>query len=531
MNRNSYLNPEGIRGQCMQAVKLLINDNYRIEGIHKCLIQFMNDAGLQGEAYSALKTQIGDYLLILDAKVAANQKDIADFNKLYGSVGEEVLDGNTIFDMMEQALAEKAEYETSAQNCEKAARNASWFGEELYNSAKASYYRSLADNAQNRYEKWRAKKDTYDKIEANTRALFSESASYRDKVDNALSEITKVFDGGQYHINENAAWRIALLPVPKRKEWNEEVEEAMIAYGYTPEEMEVLIEHGVNMTLEDIEKLKQTQNTKSVFVSKDCKALFYNGKIYYINEPNTRNVEIGPVLTWNMDYSVEKTKTEFDLLAGITGISGEDIPENKVYTSDNSYLLYDSSSAYGSDVMKMAGGLHAFLLVESFVLSGISHSEVTMNFESSGSNRRVTILVGNSADRQKFQNINYALPVNTYGNQPGYTEKQQASAQAAAIYTMCTGIDAAKDNQYTLVGTLDERHKDCVYSGYLSYSEEGRLQYTPIVFPNDVASVATCSFSTGKTEQVLYDLTDKLSEPIAVDATTQMLFEKLIENN
>lgn len=121
--------------------------------------------------------------------------------------------------------------------------------------------------------------------------------------------------------------------------------------------------------------------------------------------------------------------------------------------------------------------------------------------------------------------------MDTYRRQYDYTQKMQASAQAAQIYTMLTGIDTNKDSTYTLVGTLDERHKDCVYSGYLSYSDKGTLQCTPIVFSGDTASVATCNAVSGTDTHILCDFTDKLTQPSAVDPTTQKLFEKMLSGN
>ena len=42
---------------------------------------------------------------------------------------------------------------------------------------------------------------------------------------------------------------------------------------------------------------------------------------------------------------------------------------------------------------------------------------------------------------------------------------------------------------YTITGTLDERHKDTNISGYLSYSADGKLMYTPLTYAGDKAYI------------------------------------------
>ncbi|MBD5511482.1 MAG: hypothetical protein HDR08_09565 [Lachnospiraceae bacterium] len=533
MTEYSYYNPVCIYEQSKEAVQKLTYSNYQIEGIKKILNTIIEDEKLQGEAYKALKEQMQNYILILDATVMANENDIADFYALSRFTNCETLEGNIIITMMEQALADKASDEMRADICDNAANNAVWFGEEWYYREKARHYRKLVNNDQKRYEQWKSKMDLYDNIEYETSQLFTKSVTYREVVSKAINGIMKVFDAGEYQVEKAVEWKNALKEIQKidnTVRWLPEVEKELLEYGYTQEEIDELKRNGVVVTVSDIEKLKQTEGNEKIYISADYKALLYAGKIYYINRPDAVHDKVCLEAIWETDYIKEVTKTNFDVLGAITGISGEEIPTNDVYTTDRSRRVWNATDAYGTSNMRIAGGMHLFLLLENTLMTGLTHTEVEVRFESSGNSRRVTILVGRSIDRQKFQNFNYAIAINTFGNQTSFPAKLQASAEAALIYTTLTGIDADKKNHYTLVGTLDERHAESSYTGFLSYSEDGNLQYTPIIYSGDSASVATCDLY-GLNVTLLYDFTDKLSQPVQVDSTVQNMFESILSND
>lgn len=163
------------------------------------------------------------------------------------------------------------------------------------------------------------------------------------------------------------------------------------------------------------------------------------------------------------------------------------------------------------------------------VLSSLSKSEVVISFQSSDSDtRRSIIAVGNSDIRNKFQNWNYNAVRDTYRESEGAMGKIWASDYAAGIYKIASGKEVPDpDGTYTIRGQLDERHKDTTMSGYLSYSSDGKLMYTPIVYSGDKAYIESVDgfLEFGRTE--ILDFTDKLSNPSYADETSQQLFEQL----
>ena len=81
----------------------------------------------------------------------------------------------------------------------------------------------------------------------------------------------------------------------------------------------------------------------------------------------------------------------------------------------------------------------------------------------------------------------------------------------------------------TITGTLDERHKDTNISGYLSYSTDGKLMYTPLTYSGDKAYIESVDgfMEFGRTQ--ILDFSDKLSTPSFADEDSQKLLEELLK--
>lgn len=155
---------------------------------------------------------------------------------------------------------------------------------------------------------------------------------------------------------------------------------------------------------------------------------------------------------------------------------------------------------------------------------------VKVIFQSSEGGNRGTICVGNSEDRATFQNWNYNIPMDTYRDSEPGVGKIWASDYAAGIYKIASGKDVPNpDGTYTITGTLDERHKDTNISGYLSYSTDGKLMYTPLTYSGDKAYIESVDgfMEFGRTQ--ILDFSDKLSTPSFADEDSQKLLEELLK--
>ena len=96
MTENSYLNPEYIKSMCTGAINDLTLDNTDLGEVETAIKNFMDNDELKGNAYSALKDSMNQYLTYITYLRDANDADIADYNSLSSAVGDEILDGATI---------------------------------------------------------------------------------------------------------------------------------------------------------------------------------------------------------------------------------------------------------------------------------------------------------------------------------------------------------------------------------------------------------------------------------------------------
>ena len=211
MERGDKLYPDAIKAQCDEAIGILEQNNLTIENLQKRLQDFVIDDELVSQAYSALKLQISDYFTLTSAMMAANDLDIEDMNTLKEAVGNEILRGDVIITNKETAYEEMIEYEELAS--EYYAKAAAIFLVEsirnLYFS-RAAYYSTLAECAKIRYMIWVAKEEKFDRINASTQGLFSQSEGLRNVAGQGIADIEKSFQNGKYVIDMNAPWRAAL---------------------------------------------------------------------------------------------------------------------------------------------------------------------------------------------------------------------------------------------------------------------------------------------------------------------------------
>ena len=115
IQRSDHLSPADIKRQCMRASSRIEEDQRVLEIIGKSIDSFAGDLEIKSESFEALKQQLSDYHIIIEAMQIANATDMADFKVLGGGVGDEILDGETIFAQMENSLKMKESYLASEE--------------------------------------------------------------------------------------------------------------------------------------------------------------------------------------------------------------------------------------------------------------------------------------------------------------------------------------------------------------------------------------------------------------------------------
>ena len=93
MRRSDYLNPEAIKRQCIKAASRLEEDCKSLEIAGSCIAEFVRNPEVETESFQALKQQLEDYIIIIEAMQIANIADAEDFKSFGRLVGSELLDG------------------------------------------------------------------------------------------------------------------------------------------------------------------------------------------------------------------------------------------------------------------------------------------------------------------------------------------------------------------------------------------------------------------------------------------------------
>lgn len=299
---------------------------------------------------------------------------------------------------------------------------------------------------------------------------------------------------------------------------------AKAVINLSEEEVKYLKRNGLNISGDDITNIMRTLGTEKVFVSNDCKALFYKGKIYLIYVPN-KTTSFEPI--WKLDGKKEVSSTKFDAWAGVLGVSLEEIPKENIFTK-NKIKIQDSKISSTDKNVSAAGFLHVLTGLGGFLKSSLKKSEVVISFQSAEPGiKRAIISVGNSDSREHFWNLNYNTESNTYLKSIPEHGQGDASEYAKGLYSIITGEELLEDKTYTVVTTWDERHKEDSLSGYLYYSDK-RLMYQPVVYSGNTARISTCNYFTGLEKDSVLECTDLLDNPSYAQEECHKILEKAL---
>ncbi len=207
MQRSDYLNPADMRSQCAKAVRVMEEDCRSLEIVRRSIVNFARDPEIESEAFAALARQLEDYETVIEAMRIANVADSADFQRLSGLVGNEVLDGEIIYCQMENARNMKENYQSNEALYQNYMATANDVFVYSYYRWKARHYSHLAANSQRLYERWRQKTERFDEIAAGTSHLFTSAEHIDVLIQSGLSKIKGAFQNGAYIPDENPQWR------------------------------------------------------------------------------------------------------------------------------------------------------------------------------------------------------------------------------------------------------------------------------------------------------------------------------------
>lgn len=268
--------------------------------------------------------------------------------------------------------------------------------------------------------------------------------------------------------------------------------------------------------------LEKSINSDKVFISENGKYILYHGEAYPIYVPNyTKQVIDAP---WQIVESKKYTKQDFDKGMFLAGISWDDVGDKELFTRDLSNKLQDNN-AKGQGLLTMLN------LSESFIKS-LENTTITVNFQESNGQKRAVISVYNSRDAQTLSSLDYNKPISKRDEQKKATNDWMSlhnqSEYAKGVCELVTG-KKYKDGVYDIEITLDERHKSQGTTGFLSYDENGKLLYNPVIYSGDKAVVGTCSGIFDTNFNPIADFSDYLNQPSYASEDYQKILEKVLE--
>ena len=207
MRRSDYLNPEAIKRQCIKAASRLEEDCKSLEIAGSCIAEFVRNPEVETESFQALKQQLEDYIIIIEAMQIANIADAEDFKSFGRLVGSELLDGENIYGQMENSLSMKESFLSN----EEFYRNRMAATEDIFLQAyyhfKTKQYQRMADNSQRLYERWREKTERFDEIAAETQHLFVDGKDIDVLIQKGLTQIAGGFQNGAYVRKPDNEWK------------------------------------------------------------------------------------------------------------------------------------------------------------------------------------------------------------------------------------------------------------------------------------------------------------------------------------
>ncbi len=205
------LNAKLLCRQHEEAIANLTAENEKYDKIKAAITQFVDDPNIDSYGIRALKRQLEDYILVIDAIKSANDIDIQEYTSANAIIGDEYLFGRVVTLRSKRRLLKKISDEKAS------------FYRGLYNASRNSltgadeYYREMAEHYENEsafhqsiIDECTRIIDKYDGIENSTYAMLQQASQYRGLIIDALLTMGQAFDGENYSSCISDYWRGSL---------------------------------------------------------------------------------------------------------------------------------------------------------------------------------------------------------------------------------------------------------------------------------------------------------------------------------
>lgn len=258
----------------------------------------------------------------------------------------------------------------------------------------------------------------------------------------------------------------------------------------------------------------------NLFMSEDCKYLYYNGYEYEIFDPfkehnNITGPTIGRPEEWETVHIKSYDETTWDWWGAIANL-------NNMSSDDYAGAMVDNNS-------RALNNFDAVFSVIKFIGSAKQDVSIEVNFQQNQyGDRRVIIGVDNSTYKQMYNN-NAGNTISRLDMCGDGAAKLMWSRAAAEYYSQQTGnpVNTYKYN-YDIETTIDEGHKDQKYTSTISFDENGAMTESILLLPNDKVVIREEGSFLGITGKDVYTI--KLNSTSVVPEQYSNLFRQGLNN-
>ncbi len=235
------INPLEIKGVIQKMIYVLHSNDEALKNVEKLLVNIVNEEELSGEAYTNVKLQMQDNIMLVNCMVFANEILMNDFRILGEKVGEERL----VEDELKHAIVTYNEmidrYEKLINHYENLMKNdiyAEMFG--WYSSKQIEIYNKLIKNCEQMILVTNNKLNNLYDIDNSIKNLFENVKNIYFNIESGIYSLQGYKDNSQNNYFVNEKWRENLNEWWKNQ--MSRINSIYVQYGFTEQETLFLLD-------------------------------------------------------------------------------------------------------------------------------------------------------------------------------------------------------------------------------------------------------------------------------------------------
>ena len=211
MNYTSFFDSQEIKDMCNDYIALMNEEIAAYQSLSDSIDSFLENEESQSIAIDGIKEHMEDYKLVFSALISANEEDIIDSHTFISIVRNEHIEGYQVIEGKKFAKSKMDEYGDKEYSAYLNLIRSTSQEQVDYYTGEMEKWRGMKNEAQNNYNYYREKEETYDEIYNSSKQLFLDSQELRREARNFLKVLNTSFENGAYNNVNNPEYRDNLL--------------------------------------------------------------------------------------------------------------------------------------------------------------------------------------------------------------------------------------------------------------------------------------------------------------------------------